>query len=368
MSMLTPNASSVISQPGIPAADHTGSGDRGVESTERLDAGGDRRVELVLVTDVGNDTDGVRPARSDRYVEIGLGGHGVGQGRYVGAHVGKDYRPPISGESSGARCADATGGAGDESDGTIGGVGGIGHFELRGLRISPACHVSRKSIDQFIHEGDSFLGGRSRRVTEHTVGCHGDHPTGEDPVLQLRPGSQVAWLRPVEPDEIGRDRQEHRRLGSPGVCVTTRKRAASDMGTAAFVPQSLVCPPQGSAVAAVRIAPDHTGEGIRRSTDLDGRLLEHGGTERQRTGKSGVLTRGADGDRWSDDRIGAPGSEALGNRDGDARVGVEGKVRAVLLGRAERHDHQRATLGHLGPGPCSKADPTPTRSGIGHSM
>jgi mycofactocin precursor len=63
--------------------------------------------------------------------------------------------------------------------------------------------------------------------------------------------------------------------------------------------------------------------------------------DRQRAGERGVLTTGAEGDRWRHRDSVAPCRRGGGDGHGDSGVGVERQMRAVLFERSER-DEQRS--------------------------
>ena len=224
---------------------------------------------------------------------------------------------------------------------------------------------------QLVGEGREHLGAvrriRGRRVAEDAVRGHGRQPGGPDRLADLAPARRAARLDPIDADRLGVEVQHHRRLGATCVGITAGHLWVPHRHVAALGDEQRRATRQCLDVAAVAVDEQHRAEGPRsrrprrrqrRAAQFDDDRLERRRADRQRARERLVLARGADRDRWTDDRVGTSSDQPLAQLRGDAEVGVERQVRSVLLAAADRHDQQ---LRIAGLGPRTTGEPVRTR-------
>ena len=234
--------------------------------------------------------------------------------------VDADDGVPLLDESRDRRRADAAGGAGDERD---------PHDE-------PAQHVGDHRLEHPLTLGR----GRARRVAEHPVGGHRRDAAGHHRGENLPQRLGVPDLGQVEPDRLRTQVQHQRGLGEAGVQVhRPRSRRAPTRPrrrpcrAARLPPWALTKTTRSAQVRSDRVS---------STSDLRQRL----GADRRGAGEGLVLAAGPVGQRRRD-----PGARQLRRHRrrataiGDGGVGVERQVRAVLLDRADRHQHEPRRAG-----------------------
>ena len=117
-------------------------------------------------------------------------------------------------------------------------------------------------------------------------------------------------------------------------------------------------------VAAVAVHEhDAVGPGARRPPELDEQGGERRRADRDRAREVLVLAARAVRDRRRDDGVDAdrrePRGEGVADDGRHDGVGVERQVRPVLLGRAERHEHERSPAPRATAGPRDARAPRP---------
>ena len=110
----------------------------------------------------------------------------------------------------------------------------------------------------------------------------------------------------------------------------------------------------GRMISAVAVHQYDTRGPVRTAHQLDHERGRGGRSDRQRAGKVGVLTRGADRDRRADHQTVGVMDRTFGDLLGDQRVGRQRKVGSVLLGRPDRDEQDRSERAVVGSPTCRR--------------
>jgi hypothetical protein len=145
-------------------------------------------------------------------------------------------------------------------------------------------------------------------------------------------------------DTLGIDGEKKRRLGETGVGVTIGNRRRPSADVAAFALKQRDRGSDGVDVAAVAVDEYDCPEKIGRSTKFDENVVKNGRTDRQSSSEAGVFARCAEVDRWPDNHVRCFGGDAPGDGFGDPGIGVERKMRPVLLTTPDRDEQERGTI------------------------
>ena len=242
------------------------------------------------------------------------------------------------------RCRRAETQARLESAHHIGGSGSVGAGDRRIDRRRARSSARPSAAEAPVGSPSTPFGDTARtpRARSSSISSASGAAFPAPPALahRGRPDRRYRWVRTTALGGGGQG--EHQRgLGAAGVGVAAeaRRQARTSRPSAR---RQLDRGGERRGVAAVGVDEDEAVEGLgRRAAELDQDQLGRRGADRERPGEVLVLAARAVGEGRGDDGAGHPRRGALGERDRDRRVGPDRQVRAVLLGRPERHQQRR---------------------------
>ena len=213
------------------------------------------------------------------------------------------------------------------------------HARTPARQIDRGDQIGAEPVEQRAALG----GGGPGRIAEHPVRAHRAHAAGPQQRQSLgqRPGVAgvaACSAHPRRASASSIDVSARPACGSP----SQRGRTAARRGT-----RRAASRPRGPAARRFRRAPRRPAAGARRSRAADRPSSTSSSSSAacpidSVPGKPACSPLEPYGQRGRDEHVVAGRREALAQRDRDVGVGGQRQVRAVLLGRPERHREHRA--------------------------